>query len=128
MRSIPEIASIERTSDAFENHATRAFASGTAALGSRDWESFGALFAEDFRALDRASHLESGREEWLAGFQQMVEMTSSQEAEVLATRGERLALVRVLWRGAEGDVGPSEVDWLLILEADERSMHRWWGL
>src|SRR4029078_9199929 len=40
--------------------------------------------------------------------------------QVLATRGERLALARLLWRGATGDVRPSEVEYLLIVEVDER--------
>jgi hypothetical protein len=42
----------------------------------------------------------------------MVEMTTEPPAQqLLATRGERLALFSMLWRGAAGDVGPSELRW-----------------
>jgi ketosteroid isomerase-like protein len=55
----------------------------------------------------------------------MVEMTSGPPTrQVLATRGERFALARALWRGAGGDIGPSEVEWLLIIEVDDRGDHR----
>ena len=68
---------------------------------------------------------ESDGPTWLAGFRQMVEMTSGPpQRQILATRGERLALARVLWRGADGDIGLSEVEWLLIIEVDEQGAHR----
>jgi len=54
----------------------------------------------------------------------MVEMTSGPPTrQVLATRGDRLALARMLWRGAAGDVGPSEVEWLQVVEVDDRGDH-----
>src|SRR5262249_16557459 len=98
------------------NAATRALDRGTAALGARDWDGFGALFAKDLRVVARTStgQFESDGATWLAGFREMLEMTSSKPVpEVLATRGDRLALARAVWRGAAGDVGPSEVEWLL---------------
>jgi hypothetical protein len=39
-------------------------------------------------------------------------------AEVLATRGERLSLRRVLWSGAGSAVGPSEIEFLQVDEVD----------
>src|SRR5262249_54913284 len=36
-----------------------------------------------------------------------------------ATRGNRLALERSIWRGAGSDSGPSEIEWLTILEVDD---------
>ncbi len=69
--------------------------------------------------------MESGRDEWLAAFRPIVEMTSgAPKLDVLATRGDRLALVRMLWRGAGGDVGPSEIDWLLLIELGIDGRHR----
>src|SRR5262249_19784757 len=48
------------------------------------------------------------------------EMTSSRlPDQVLATRGDRLALLRSIWRGADGDSGPIEIPWLSVLEVDE---------
>ncbi len=121
-----ELAAPAETADRFANAATRALDRGTAALGARDWEGFAALFAAEFRVYDRTSfaQFESDAAEWLAGFRPMVEMTSGTPTrQVLATRGDRLALGRVLWRGAAGDVGPSEVEWLLIIEVDDCGDH-----
>ncbi len=115
------------TAGRFANAATRALDRGATALGARDWAGFAALLAKDFRIYDRTSfsQLEADGPLWLAGFRQMVEMTSGiPTPQVLATRGERLALGRALWRGAAGDVGPSEVEWLLIIEVDERGDYR----
>jgi len=110
----------------FPNAATRAVERGTAALAARDWDGFAALFAAEFRNADRRAlvQLESDREQWLTAFRQIVEMTSARPSyEVLATRGERLALFHMVWRGAAGDVGPSEIEWLLLVEVDERGDH-----
>jgi hypothetical protein len=46
-----------------------------------------------------------------------IETTSSQPAkDVLATRGGRLMLVRLGWEGTDGLVGPSESEWLLLID------------
>ncbi len=121
-----ELAAPAPSAEPFANAATRALERGTAALGARDWQGFAALFAAEFRVYDRTSfgQFEANAAEWLAGFRQMVEMTSGTPTpQVVATRGDRLALGRVLWRGAAGDVGPSEVEWLLIIEVDDRGDH-----
>jgi ketosteroid isomerase-like protein len=107
----------------FANAATRNVDGATAAQSERDWQGFGAFFAPGFRSYDRRAmvRLETGREQFLASYRQIVEMTSSPPTrEVVATRGDRLALVRIRWLGADGDVGPSEIDWLLVVEVDGR--------
>jgi len=107
----------------FENAATRVLQRGLELFGSQDWDEFTADFAADFESIDRTSiaHLESGREDYLPAFRQMFDLTGSTPPhEVLATRGDRLALARMLWRGAAGDVGPSETEWLFVFETDER--------
>ncbi len=110
----------------FANAASRAVDRGTAALEARDWKRFAALMAPGFRHYDRTrvAQIETDGREWLASFRQIVEMTSSRPAHtLLGTRGERLALFRMLWRGEAGDIGPSEIDWLLIVEVDDRGNH-----
>ncbi|HVN84362.1 MAG TPA: nuclear transport factor 2 family protein [Candidatus Binatia bacterium] len=110
----------------FANAATRAVDRGTAALAARDWEGFACLFAPGARHYDRSRmvQLESDIQTWLASFRQMVEMTSGPpQRKLLATRGERLALFRMIWHGAQGDIGPSEIDWLLIIEVDDHGDH-----
>ncbi len=107
----------------FENAATRNVERATLAQGARDLDGFAACFASEFRNIDRRPlvQLDLDREQFLAGYRQIIEMTSSRPTgEVLATRGDRLALVRIGWRGAEGDVGPSEIDWLLVIEVNDR--------
>jgi len=107
----------------FANAASRSVQRGVAALEAHDWAGFAALISPQFRIFDRTAFakLDASREEWLAGFRQQVEMTSGPlEPRVLATRGERLVLVQMVWQGAAGDVGPSEIEWLLIIEVDAR--------
>jgi hypothetical protein len=118
--------SADSASARFPNAATRAVARGTTALAARDWEGFAGLMAPEFRHYDRTrvAQIETDGREWLASFRQIVEMTSSRpEHRLLATRGDRLALFRMLWRGAEGDIGPSEIDWILVVEVDDRGDH-----
>ncbi len=110
----------------FANAATRTADRGTAALGVRDWVGFANLFASGARHFDRRRmvQLESDAKQWLTSFRQIIELTSGPVLQqLLATRGERLALHRMLWRGADGDIGPSEIDWLVIVEVDEHGDH-----
>ncbi|MEO6028156.1 MAG: nuclear transport factor 2 family protein [Candidatus Binatia bacterium] len=110
----------------FANAATAALERGLAAWEARDWERFAALFAADFHGSDRRAlvRLELDREQWLASQRELVEITSARPTrEVLATRGDRLALARVTWEGAEGLIGPSEIEWLLLIEVDGRGNH-----
>jgi class 3 adenylate cyclase len=108
------------------NAAARAMAQGAEAIAARDWERFASLFSPDFRHFDRTklAQVESGRDAFLVSYRRIVEMTSAPPRyEVLATRGERLVFARMLWQGAGGDVGPSEIEWHLIVEIDERGDH-----
>ncbi len=108
------------------NAATLALQRGLEAMQARDWERFAALFAKEFRNIDRRPlvRLELDRNAWLASYRQIVDMTSSRPTrEVLATRGERLALARVTWEGSDLAVGPSEINWLLLIEVDARGDH-----
>lgn len=110
----------------FTNAATRAVERGTAALAARDWDAFAALMAPGFRHFDRTriAQLESDGQAWLASFRRMVEMTSAPPVyEVLATRGERLALMAMVWRGADADIGESEIEWRLIIEVNASGEH-----
>jgi hypothetical protein len=109
-----------------ENAATLAFQRAFDALQARDREGFAANFAPEFRGIDRRKmlHNDLGRDEWLASYHEIIGMTSSESAkEVLATRGDRLMLGRYWWRGTDGVVGPSEIEYLLLIEVDDRGDH-----
>jgi len=45
--------------------------------------------------------------------------SSGHTHELLATRGDRLALFRTLLQSAGGDIGPTEAEWLSLVEVGE---------
>jgi hypothetical protein len=103
-----------------ENAATRAARRAFEAWRTRDWERLEALSPAGFRHIDQRPlvRLELDRDESLASNRPLFEMTTGFSAEVLATRGERLALLRVVWEGADLSTGPSEIESLAVLEVD----------
>jgi class 3 adenylate cyclase/ketosteroid isomerase-like protein len=106
-----------------ENAATRALESRLEAWNQRDWQRFASSLGAGFRMLDRRSgvRLELGRAGYLDFLRPTFEMHSSRASiELIATRGERLVLVRALFEGAGRDIGPTEIETLQIVEVDER--------
>jgi hypothetical protein len=64
--------------------------------------------------------LDVDRDPLLDAFRPMFEMTSSRPTvEAVATRGNRLAIARVFWKGADLSVGPSEIEWLSVIEVGD---------
>ncbi len=108
----------------FENTASRAVAEAQAAWNAGDWTTIEGLYPSDFRMLDRRRmvQLELDRDRYLESMRLVFEMDESVwlDSEVLATRGDRLALARYLWRGSGRDAGPTELEYLFITEVDER--------
>jgi hypothetical protein len=106
----------------FENAATLSCQRRCEAWALRDWQRFAALHATGARVIDRRKmlQLELDVAQWFESVRQYFEMTTSSPAfEVLATRGNRLALSRDYWQGATEDVGPSEIEFLSVVEVDE---------
>jgi class 3 adenylate cyclase/ketosteroid isomerase-like protein len=105
-----------------ENAATRNFDRFAEAWRTRDWPGVVARFGPGFRVMDRRRllRLDSDRAEQLASLRFLFDMRSSRvTAEVLGTRGQRLALMRMRLEGSDGDVGTSEIEALFVLEADD---------
>ena len=78
--------------------------------------------APDFRAFDqrRMTQLELDRDQFLAFTRELGDMSSSWiEMEMLATRGDRLCLLRIRGVLEGGEVGPSELEHLDLIELDE---------
>ena len=105
----------------FANAAARAAARFERCWREGDWEGVVETFAPTIRLIDRRSltglDLEGG--EVIAGLRIVYEIARSRwEGELLATRGERLALLR--WRvKAEYDAsGPAEVGFVGLVEVD----------
>ena len=104
-----------------ENAATRSLDQFARAWAARDWEALRSGFATGYVNSDRRTvvQLEFDLEQHL-GFQRpLFEMKSSRvAAEILATRGDRLALSRMRTEVAHGSIGPSEIASLFLIEAD----------
>ena len=94
-----------------------------AAWQAHDWDGVAALYAPGFRQVDRRRLilLELDRQQALDSQRASFDMRSSRiSSEVLATRGDRLALARTRFEVADLDLGPSERELLAIVEVDER--------
>ncbi|HJQ85102.1 MAG TPA: hypothetical protein VKA21_13545 [Candidatus Binatia bacterium] len=108
----------------FENAASRWRHRILEAWQARDWDRVSSGYAPSYRVIDRRKmmHMEVDRDRALESLRLLFEMRSKFTAQLLATRGDRLELVRSLWRfeGAERYAGPSEVDALRVREVDER--------
>lgn len=106
----------------FANAASRAWLAAITAWTRRDAEAFAALQPRLHRYRDhrRLFHLDLDREQFLAFTRPTLDMAVRASVELLATRGERLALKRFTMDMAEDAVGPSAIDSLLLIETDER--------
>jgi hypothetical protein len=108
--------------EGFENAASRAWREVIAAWRGRDLERFAALQPGLHRYRDhrRLFQLDLDREGFLEFTRPLLTMRSaSAELELLATRGERLALMRFTLEMEDEVVGPSAIDSLLLIETDE---------
>jgi len=104
-----------------ENDATRLSDRFAAAWAARDWDGIAAIFAADFRLIDRRSYarIELNRNQHLESLRFRFEMPSSRiVSELLATRGSRLALTHGRFELAGDDIGPSESEWLVVEESN----------
>jgi hypothetical protein len=118
-----ELTAAASSTPRIENAAARTMEGFASAWEARDWERFAALFSAGFRGIDhpRFALPYLGRDQHLEALRMRFAMSSSRlTLEMLATRGDRLVLVRSHFEGADRDVGPSETETLLICEVDER--------
>jgi hypothetical protein len=93
-----------------ENAATRVSDRFREAWDARDWERIAAVHAPGCRVIDRRMHIELDRGGQLESLRFVFEMRSSRFTEqILATRGDRLALMRSRFEASGGNVGPSDV-------------------
>jgi len=109
----------------FPNVATRALVRLSACWHARDWDGFARMLSPDFRFDDRRSmsQVVLDREGYVVFARQLGDMASArQDSTGLATRGERLSLGRVHLTLADGDVGPSELEYLYLWEIDEHGL------
>jgi hypothetical protein len=118
-----ELAAPPAPTRLFETAATAAVDRFDRAWASRDWTGVTALFAPEFRYGDRRARmqLDLDRAAFSEFMRPLFEMEATHSShEVLATRGERLVLIRLRYAHAEGDVGPDESTALLVIEVNAR--------
>jgi hypothetical protein len=102
------------------NAATRSIDRFILAWKAHDWSRVVAEFGPAFRQVDHRKlvRLDIDRASTLESLRKTLQQPSSDfTAEVIATRGDRLALARWLWSGTGEDFGPSEIEFLEIVHA-----------
>ena len=107
----------------FANAATATADPVIACMVAHDWQRFEQLFAQNFRMSDRRRvvQLELDRDQYVAFTREVANGRSLRgDSQVLATRGDRLALNRSTFVFMDTDVGPSEIAFLILTEVDAR--------
>jgi hypothetical protein len=105
-----------------ENAATRSSDRFDDAWHAHDWAGVMAVLAHDLRYIDRRGmlQLDLDREQFLGFIRPLFDMASSRlESQVLATRGDRLALSRFHFEGSDRDRGPTETESLIVVEVND---------
>ena len=109
-----------------ENAASRADAQFNALFADRRFDEIGALFTDDLRVEDRRRGLRregNDRATSLAEVRAIADLgTTNMTSDVVAIRGERLALVRTVYSGRDRrpDAFHTEVLRIVEIDADER--------
>ncbi len=118
-----EIAAPAAPDGRFENAASRAWRAVNEAWSARDLERFAAPHAAALRYRDhrRLFELDLDRAGFLDFTRPLIEMRAGRASlELVATRGERLALMHSTMEMADDAIGPSVIESLMLIETDER--------
>src|SRR6185503_13800925 len=104
-----------------ENAATRWFDRFVAAWEAHDWDRVAAGFAPGFRLTDfqKMTLAELDRDQHLACLEWTFRRTTRWAWQVVATRGEGLALVREHLEHVGRTIGPTELEDLIIVEVND---------
>ena len=109
-----------------ENAATRVYGRYTGHFAARDWDTLIQMLAEDHRSEDRRPVANEGsrhgREAEIENLKTMADLGVISSSVHLATRGDRLALCRVL--GTAGESFELEVLRIVEIDAEERMVAR----
>jgi len=87
----------------------------------RDWDAIASSYAPNYRHGDRRAGMrgELDRAQRLEGLRRLFETRPSLSiSETLATRGDRLALMRIRFEGSGAAIGPGEAESLAVVEVD----------
>jgi hypothetical protein len=118
-----ELASEPAATARVENAAARSMEQVVEAWNARDWRRIADLHPTSAWFFDRRKRtpLELDRDRYLESLRMMFDMEGSRsEVELLATRGDRLALGRNHFVVSDRDVGASEIESLTVVEVGDR--------
>ena len=113
---------------AVANLAQRAFERQAAQWRARDWDGFARQLVAHFRFEDRRplSQVVMDVDAYVRFVRALGDMASATlHVDYIAARGERLCLAVIHPTVAEGDVGPSDLEYLYLIEADEHERTEW---
>src|SRR5439155_12702618 len=116
-----ELAAPAPSAEPFANAATRALRAFERCWRARDWNGVRATYHPAHRMDDRRPlmRLAVAGDDFFANERMLFDDTASEwQGELLATRGERLALFRVQFTATIGGSGPMEVEALDLVEVD----------
>jgi class 3 adenylate cyclase/ketosteroid isomerase-like protein/tetratricopeptide (TPR) repeat protein len=111
--------------DPFANLATQNLDQFGMAWAAHDWDSVVATFAPDVEAIDRRRFAadDAYGAEAVERFRALFELTKSTwRREVIATRGNRLALVASTFEFRDGASGSAEAEMLAVMEVDNAGL------
>jgi hypothetical protein len=90
------------------------------ALSVRDWQAFTATLAPGFVQVEQQHHLVRHGEDALSAYRVLLSLDEfSTRRTLVATRGDRLALMRVVTTLHDGVSGPAEFDAFTVCEVDD---------
>jgi len=116
-----DVLTAESPASRFANTASRTMETFEHAWRERDWDRVTATFVETHQMDDRRPlmRMQVSGEEFLANERMLFQETASEwHGELLATRGERLALLRMRFAAEVEGSGPMAVEMLDLVEVD----------
>ncbi|GBE66240.1 hypothetical protein MFM001_27020 [Mycobacterium sp. MFM001] len=118
---------LSRPAPRLENTASRMVEEFLAHFAARDWDAMAALLADNISTEDRRRVVNAGvrqdRDAELKDFRSAADLgVTDATSDVVATRGERLVLIRSRLSRSDEEAGAFHVDllWLLEIDADHR--------
>lgn len=121
--AIARLKELSRPASRLENRASRAVEQFLAHFAARDWDAMAGLLAEDVCSYDRRSIINAGirrgRDAEMTNWRATASVWSRQDASLIATRGERLALFNAAFASRNQSPEAFSAAALCVVEIDD---------
>ncbi|MDM4142531.1 MULTISPECIES: BTAD domain-containing putative transcriptional regulator [Mycobacterium] len=121
--AIARLKELSRPASRLENRASRAVEQFLAHFAARDWDAMAGLLAEDVCSYDRRSIINAGirrgRDAEMTNWRATASVWSRQDASLVATRGERLALFNAAFASRNQSPEAFSAAALCVVEIDD---------